>query len=173
MAILEFGINLGKKPLIEIKYYSSSDNILDPNIRAKFLTGIENFIEEAFGDDINVISLSDYKLICYFKRIQVPSKDAYKTKPLFSFAIIEQDTDPDFVKTHLKEIMHEFGDNYPLSEIVSKDSHHFQKFKDRVDEILGDLRLKIDDRLRTIFREKNHESTAENIESESEEEAED
>ncbi|MFW9823313.1 MAG: hypothetical protein ACFFE4_10280 [Candidatus Thorarchaeota archaeon] len=155
MAILEFGINLGKNPLIEIKYYKSSDNILDPNLRAKFLTGIESFIDETFGDDINVISLSDYKLICYFKRIQVPSKDTYKTKPLFSFAIIEQDTDPDFVEKHLKEIIHEFRDKYPLDEIISKDPKHFQKFKDRINEILGDLKLKIDDRLRTLFRDKS------------------
>ena len=30
MAVLEIGINIGMKNLVEVKYYSSSDNILDP-----------------------------------------------------------------------------------------------------------------------------------------------
>lgn len=152
MAILEVGINLGKKPLVEIKYYSSSDNILDPRIRAQFLTGVENFIDEAFGDEINVISLSDFKFICYFKKVQVPGKDPKNTEPLLSFAIIEQDTDPNFVKKHLKKITHEFRNQFAPSEILSKDPTYFKEFEQHIDQILGDLKFKIDDRLRSLFR---------------------
>ena len=153
MAILEVGINLGKKPLVEIKYYSSSDHILDPRIRAQFLTGVENFIDEAFGDEINVISLSDFKFICYFKKIQILGKDTADTDPLSSFAIIEQDTDPTFVKKHLKKIIREFRNQYALGDILSKDHKYFQEFEPRINEILGDLKLKIDDRLRSLFRD--------------------
>jgi hypothetical protein len=153
MAVLEVGINLGKKPLVEIMYYSSSDNVLDPRIRAQFLTGVENFIDEAFGDKINVISLSKFKFIFYFKKVQVPGKDTSNTHLLLSFAIIEQDTDPSFVKKHLKKIISEFRNQYALSDILSKDSKYFQKFEPRINEILGDLRFKIDDRLRSLFRD--------------------
>ena len=153
MAVLEVGINLGKDPLVEIKYYSSSDNIMDPTIRAQFFTGIENFIDEAFGDKINVISLSEFKFICYFKKVQAPGKDASNTHLLLSFAIIEQDTDPRFVKKHLKKIVSEFRNQYALSDILSKKPNYFQKFKSRINQILGDLRFKIDDRLRSLFRD--------------------
>ncbi|MHA2087353.1 MAG: hypothetical protein ACW972_03690 [Promethearchaeota archaeon] len=161
MAVLEVGINLGKKPIIEIKYYLSMDNILDAVTRAKFLTGIENFIDEAFGDRISVISLSDFKLISYSKKVKVPEKDKNKTKQLLSFAIVEQDTDPNFVKKHLKKIISEFRNQYTINEIFTKDPAYFKKFEQQVDEILGDLRFKIDDRLRSIFRDKEkHEERA-------------
>ncbi|MCK4285123.1 MAG: hypothetical protein KAX18_02925 [Candidatus Lokiarchaeota archaeon] len=153
MAVLEVGINLGKKPLVEIKYYSSSDNVFDPKIRALFLTGIEHFIDEAFGDKINVISLSDFKFICYFKKVRVPSEDKNNIQLLLSFAIIEQGTNPRFVKKHLKKIISEFRNQYALSDILSKDSGYFQQFEPRINEILGDLRFKIDDRLRSLFRD--------------------
>ncbi|MHA1932114.1 MAG: hypothetical protein ACW96X_06215 [Promethearchaeota archaeon] len=153
MAVLEVGINLGRKSLVEIKYYSSTDDVLDPGIRANFLIGLESFLDEAFGDRINTISLSDFKFIVYFKKIQVPDEDINNTELLLSFAIIEQETDPSFVKKHLKEILREFRDQYALSDILSKDSDYFQKFKGRVNEILGDLKLKIDDRLRSLFRD--------------------
>jgi hypothetical protein len=42
MAVLEIGINLGLKKLLEIKYYSSAENILDPSIRNRFLSGLED-----------------------------------------------------------------------------------------------------------------------------------
>jgi hypothetical protein len=153
MAVLEVGINLGKKPLVEIKYYSTADNVLDPGMRAQFLSGVGDFIDEAFGDRINVISLSDLKLICYPKKLHMRGEDDTKTKLLLSFAIIEQDTDPSFVKKHLKKIISEFRNKYTLSDIFSKDSEYFRKFEPRINEILGDLRLKIDDRLRSLFRD--------------------
>lgn len=153
MAVLEVGINLGKEPLIEIKYYSSSDDVITPGVRANFLTGIRDFIDEAFGDRISVISSSDFKLISYSKKVGVPGKDENETQPLLSFAIIEQDTDPSFVKKHLKEILSEFRNQYTPNEILTKKPSYFKKFEQKINEILGDLRLKIDDRLRTLFRD--------------------
>jgi hypothetical protein len=153
MAVLEVGINLGQEPLVVRKYYSTSDNVLAPGIRATFLTGMEDFFDETFGDEINVLSLSDFKFIFYKKKIQLPSKEENKTEPLLSFALIEQDTDPSFVKKHLKKILSEFRNEYSLSDIFSKKAIHFQKFESRINDILGDLRFKIDDRLRSLFRD--------------------
>lgn len=153
MAVLEVGINLGKEPLVVKKYYSTSDNVLAPGIRATFLTGMEDFFDETFGDEINVLSLSEFKFIFYKKKIQLPIKEENKTEPLLSFAIIEQDTDPSFVKKHLKKILSEFRNDYSLSDIFSKKAKYFHKFESRINEILGDLRFKIDDRLRSLFRD--------------------
>ena len=152
MAVLEVGINLGMKNLVDIKYYSSSDKILNPNIRAKFLTGLEDFITEVFDDELNVISLSSFEIVCYHQMVQLPSKIANITKPLSSYAIIEKGTDHNFVKQHLQEMISHFLNHYALNDIFSKKPKHFKKFVPQIDEILGDLRLKKEDRIRSIFR---------------------
>lgn len=151
MAVLEVGINLGLKNLVEVKYYSSSDNILDPDIRAKFLSGLKSCFTEVFGDKINVISLLNFEIVCYFKMVEFPGDKDTKTQPLLSYAIIEKGTDHTFVKQHLKEIILQFLKRYPLNDIFKKKSKYFKDFSFRIDEILGDLRLKIEDRIKSVF----------------------
>ncbi len=153
MAVLEVGINLGMKNLVDIKFYSSSDKILNPDIRAKFLAGLKDFITEIYDDKINVISLRAFEIICYYKMLQIPSKVDNKPQPLLSFAIIERDTNHSFVKRHLKQIFSQFLNDYALKDIFSKEPKYFKKFIPQIDEILGDLRFKIGDRIRTIFRD--------------------
>ena len=151
MAVLEIGINIGMKNLLEIKYYSSSDNILEPNIRAKFLTGLKSYITEVYGDKINIISFSGFEIVCYFKMIQPPDEENKKPEPLLSYAIIEKETDPNFVKQHLKEIISYFLERFPPNDIFSKDPKYFKKSETRINEILGDLRFKVGDRIKSVF----------------------
>jgi hypothetical protein len=151
MAILECGINIGMKNLIEIKYYSSSDNLLDPNLRAGFLTALESFTSEVFGDDINVISLARFKLVCYCELVKMPGNEDENTQPLLSFAIIEKGTDVQVVKEQLNDIISQFLNRYSLNDIFSKKPKYFKNFEARINEILGDLKLKTEDRFRSIF----------------------
>ncbi len=151
MAILEVGINLGMRNLVEIKYYASSDNILDPNLRAGFLTALESFTSEVFGDDINVISLASFKLVCFCEMITLPDDDVNNKQPLLSYAIIEKATDASVVKEQLVEIISYFLNRYPLNDIFSKKPKYFKQAENRIDEILGDLKLKTEDRFRSLF----------------------
>jgi len=149
MAVLEVGINLGLRNLVAIKYYSSVDKVLDPKIRAKFLTGLEDYISEVFDDKINVISFSNFQIVCYYKMIQLPNKEP---QLLLSFAIIEKDTDANLVKQHLKKIISSFRKQFELQEIISKKPETFKQFEPQIDKILGDLKLKIEDRIGLLFR---------------------
>ena len=151
MAILEVGINLGMRNLVEIKYYASSDNVLDPNLRAGFLTALESFTSEVFGDDINVISLASFKLVCFCEMITLPDDDVNNKQPLLSYAIIEKATDASVVKEQLVEIISYFLNRYPLNDIFSKKPKYFKQAENRIDEILGDLKLKTEDRFRSLF----------------------
>lgn len=151
MAILEVGINLGMHNLVEIKYYKSSDNILDPNLRAGFLTALESFTSEVFGDDINVISLASFKLVCFCEMITLPNDLPDNKQPLLSYAIIEKGTDATVVKKQLNEIISYFLNRYPLNDIFSKKPKYFKNCESRINEILGDLRLKTEDRFRSLF----------------------
>ncbi|MFW9900113.1 MAG: hypothetical protein ACFFDY_02355 [Candidatus Thorarchaeota archaeon] len=151
MAILEVGINLGMRNLVEIKYYTSSDNVLDPNLRAGFLTALESFTTEVFGDDISIISLASFKLVCYCEMIQLPDEIAENKQPLLSYAIIEKGTDASIVKEQLSQILSYFLNRYPLNDIFSKKPKYFKQFETRINNTLGDLRLKTEDRFRSLF----------------------
>jgi hypothetical protein len=152
MAVLETGINIGNRSLLEIKYYSASDGVLDPNLRAGFLSALESFTNEVFGDDINVVSLASFKLVCFSEMISLPSSEENdNSEPLLTYAIIEKETDPDIVKQHLKKICAHFLNRYSLNDIFAKKSKYFKNFTDRINEIFGDLRLKTEDRFRSLF----------------------
>ena len=150
MAILEVGINLGVRNLIGIKYYSTSDNLLDPSLRAGFLSALESFTNEVFGDDINVVSLASFKLVCYCDLVALPNEPS-NSQPLLSYAIIEKETDAEIVKKLLSQLNSHFLNRYSLNDIFSKKDKYFKKFADRINEILGDLKLKTEDRFRSIF----------------------
>ncbi|KKK43359.1 hypothetical protein LCGC14_0554290 [marine sediment metagenome] len=155
MAILEVGISLEMKRLVDIKYYSSSDNILDPTFSrtTRFLAGLESFITEAYGDEIRVISFSDFEIVCYPESIPLPNKETNNDQVLLTYAIIEKGLESDFVNRHLQEIIAEFLKMYDLNEIKLKELKYFKDFKLHVDKILGDLRFNTEDRIKRIFRD--------------------
>lgn len=150
MAILEVGINLGLKKLVEIKYYSKSDNVINSNIRAKFLAGMESYLSEVYADKLNVISFSDFQIVCYYKVLELHSKDFEDKQPLLVFAIIEKGTDPILVKKHLKKIKTLFLKEYDLKDVFQK-KLNFKNFELRINKILGDLRFKVEDRISSLF----------------------
>ena len=151
MAILELGINLGIRNILNKRYYDSDTGVgLDPELRAGFLSALESFTSEVFGDDINVISLASFKLVCYCELISLPNDESNK-QPLISFAITEKETDSEIIKRHLEEISSHFLNRYSLNDIFSKKEKFFKKFESRIDDIIGDLKLKTEDRFRSFL----------------------
>ncbi|MBD3339385.1 MAG: hypothetical protein GF353_09770 [Candidatus Lokiarchaeota archaeon] len=150
MAVLEMGINLGNRNIIEIKYYHSSE-VLEPNLRAGFLSALESFTTEVFGDDINVVSLASFKLVCNSQMISLPGEDINNKQPLLTYAIVEKETDSEVVKKLLGQILQSFLNRYSLNDIFSKKNRFFRKFDGRVGEILGDLKMKTEDRFKSLF----------------------
>ena len=151
MAILELGINLGIRNILNKRYYDSDTGVgLDPELRAGFLSALESFTTEVFGDDINVISLASFKLVCYCELISLPNDESNK-QPLISFAITEKETDSEIIKRHLEEINSHFLNRYSLNDIFSKKEKFFKKFESRINDIIGDLKLKTEDRFRSFL----------------------
>ena len=151
MAILEVGINLGNRNISEVKYYNTLGEAgLDANLRAGFLSALESFTTEVFGDNINVVSLAAFKLVCFSDHLVLPGKEDNK-EALLSYAIIEKDTDVEIVQEHLRKINTYFLNRYSIFDIFGKKKKYFRKFDSRIDEILGDLRMKSQDRFRSLF----------------------
>ena len=151
MAVLELGLNLGPRNLLSVKYYSDSDNVIDPKIRAKFLTGLEDFVSEVYGDKMNVISFSNFQIVCYYKMISLAKTTLGNAAPLLVFAITEKETNSVLVKKHLKEIHAEFLDQFEVHEIICEEPEIFEGFNKTIDSILGDLRFNLDDRISSLF----------------------
>ena len=151
MAVLEIGFNLGPRNLLSVKYYSDSDNVIDPKLRAKFLTGLEDFVSEVYGDKMNVISFSNFQIVCYYKLLSLTKTDLNNAAPLLVFAITEKETNPLLVKKHLKEIHAEFLNQFEVHEIICEDPEIFGDFSKTIDAILGDLRFNLDDRISSLF----------------------
>ncbi len=151
MAILELGLNLGVRNILNKKYYYSDTGVgLDPELRAGFLSALESFTSEVFGDNINVISLASFKLVCYCDLVALPN-DETNQQPLISFAITEKETDSEVVKKHLEEVNSLFLNRYSLNDIFTKKQKFFRKFEEKIDDVIGDLKLKTEDRFRSIF----------------------
>jgi len=55
------------------------------------------------------------------------------------------------VKKNLKEIISEFLNFFPVNEIICEDIEIFKEFEQQINQILGDLRFKLNDRINTIF----------------------
>jgi len=144
------GLNLGSRNLIEIKYYGSKD-VLNSDLRAGFLSALESFTTEVFGDDINVVSLASFKLVCSCEMVGLPGNDKNNTQPLLIYAIIEKDTDSEVVKELLEEINSIFLNRYALNDIFSKKGKYFKEFYSRINAILGDLRMTTEDRFKSLF----------------------
>ena len=136
--------------MLEVQYYTSSE-VLEPDLRAGFLSALESFTTEVFGDDIGVVSLASFKLVCFCEMVALPGKDLSNTQPLLSYAIIEKETESDVVKRLLKEITQNFLNRYSLIDIFEKKTKFFKKFEVRVGEILGDLKMKTEDRFKSLF----------------------
>ena len=151
MAILEIGINLGIKNLIAVNYYPALDKEFDQETRAKFLAGLKDYLSEVYDDKINVISFSNFQIVCYNKMIPIADKISESTQPLLLFAVIEKDTDPMLVKQHLKKISISFREQFNPQEIINNHPDVFKSFLPHIDKILGDLRLKIEDRVSALF----------------------
>ena len=152
MAILEIGINYELKSLLERKYYKLTDKILDPKIRARFLSGVQDYMSEIYHDKMNVISFSEFQIVCYYKKIQIADEVTPDLPLLVAFAIVEKDTYPDLVTRHLKEIASQFSKMYNIDEMMLESTKYFEPFKNQIDEIVGDLRFKIQDRFNSLFR---------------------
>ena len=145
---MEVGINLGNRNIIESIYYTSSD-VLDPQLRAGFLSALESMTTDFVDDDYNEISLASFKLVCLSKMI---TDDKYNTHPLIAYAIIEKETDSNIIKQLLNEVLQVFLNRYSLNDIFSEEREFFRKFEERINQIFGDLIVKSQDQFKSIFQ---------------------
>ncbi len=148
MAILEAGLMFEGITLVSQAYYTTGVK-LDEHLRAGMLSAITGFAKEAFEDHIESFSLSKYEIVCRGKPVRVPGYERDAT--VLAFAIIEKDTDIQLVKETIIKVLEAFVNRYSILEITSGNISKFEPFKKRMDDIFVDLRLKSEDRFKSIF----------------------
>jgi hypothetical protein len=161
MGILEIGVNIGNQNLLVVKFYSQED--IDKNdmlrsfsaLRHDFIVAINDLAKNVFGEDLNAISLSEYRLIYTSENIENPY--IQENVPLICYAITDNsnhsNNDTEWIKKILTEILKHFLSRYSLYTICSPGEVDFQKFEPRIYHIVGDSRFKIEESFKNIFRE--------------------
>ncbi len=148
MAILEAGLLFEGITLVSRAYYTT-DVQLDDQLRAGLLAAISGFAKEAFKDSIESFSLSKYEIVCTGKTVKVPGYQ--KDATVLAFAIIDKGTKIPTVKKNLERVLDTFLNRYSILEVTSGNISQFEPFKKRMDDIFDDLRLKSEDRFKSIF----------------------
>lgn len=148
MAILEAGIIFDGITIVSREYYASDTN-LDEQLRAGLLSAISGFAKEAFKDNIESFSLSNYTIVCQVKSVKVPGEVGESN--FMCFGIVEKGTKPKIVKKSLKKVTRAFMARYSLLDVRRGNVSFFAEFGERMDAIFKDLRLKSEDRLKSVF----------------------
>ncbi|HMF33639.1 MAG TPA: hypothetical protein VKK79_19605 [Candidatus Lokiarchaeia archaeon] len=148
MAILEAGLIFEGLTLVARKYYSS-DIELNDQLRAGLLAALSSFANVAFKDNIETFTLSRYEIVCTGKSISMPRGD--KKANLLAFGIIEKGTNNKMVRNKLTIILEAFLNRFSILDIAAGELGKFEPFRERIDQIFADLRLKSEDRAKSLF----------------------
>jgi len=129
--------------------YYTTEVQLDDQLRAGLLAAISGFAKEAFKDSIESFSLSKYEIVCTGKTVKVPGYQ--KEATVLAFAIIDKGTKNPNREEELERVLDTFLNRYSILEVTSGNISQFEPFKKRMDDIFDDLRLKSEDRFKSIF----------------------
>ena len=161
MGILEIGVNIGNQNLLVVKFYSQEDLHKNEMLRSfsalrhDFIVAINDLAKNVFGEDLNAISLSEYRLIYTSENVENPY--IQEKAPLICYAISDNGSksinDTEWTKKILIEVLKHFLSRYSLYTICSPGEVDFQKFEPRIHYIVGDSRFKIEESFKDIFRE--------------------
>lgn len=158
MGILEIGVNIGNHNLISVKFYSQEDvqksKILQSfsDLRHDFIAAIDDLAKNLFGQDLNVVSLSEYRLIYISQSVTDPYREE-NNLPLICYSITDNNhNNIEWTKKILKEVLNLFLNRYSLFTICSPGEIDFQQFEPRIHHVVGDFRYKIEDSFQDIFR---------------------
>lgn len=159
MGIIEIGVNIGNSNLLSVKFYSQED--VQKNKRLKsfsvlrhdFIMAINDLAKNVFGQDLNVVSLSEYQLIYISENVNDPySQDRSLPLICYSIAVNNNNNNKEWTKKILKEILDQFLRRYSLYTICSPGEIDFQKFEPRIYKIVGDSKFKIEETFKEIFK---------------------
>ena len=114
MGILEIGVNIGNHNLLTVKYYSQEDvqksKMLKSfsDLRYDFIAAIDDLAKNLFGQDLSVVTLSDYRLIFISETVENPYKQENEI-PLICYSITDNNHNhTEYTKKLLKEILNLF-----------------------------------------------------------------
>ncbi|NVM31510.1 MAG: hypothetical protein HWN65_21920 [Candidatus Helarchaeota archaeon] len=146
MAILEIGIIKGGVPLIAKQYYKEHKINVNPVLRGGFLSGLNTFIEQTFSSDIESFIMKNFKMVFLTHQLN----DSNRTK-LIIYCIGDKNLEIQMARKALTKVVDAFTNKYGNLENFKGDLTIFKEFQRVIDDILGDLIRKPDDRVRSVF----------------------
>ncbi|MBD3195693.1 MAG: hypothetical protein GF317_11585 [Candidatus Lokiarchaeota archaeon] len=136
MAILEIGLNLEKKHILNIQYDNfKSTKDWDPSLRAGFISFLDSFSKNVYGKNLDMIKMKDFQMIFHSKIIE-SFTEPKEQKPLICYCITDNSKNKNIQKDILKEILEQFLNRYAIFDIFTKDEKYFVEFKPRVKSLV-------------------------------------
>ncbi|MFX1452948.1 MAG: hypothetical protein ACFFCM_19080 [Promethearchaeota archaeon] len=146
MVIFELGIVKSGVPLVSKQYYEEYKVSVDSVLRAGFLHGLTTFVEEVFSDNIESFTMKNFKIAFISQTLNNSIREK-----LTVYCIGDNKLNIKFAKKALTQVLEEFIKKYGNLENFSGDILLFKEFGKVLDQILGDLIRKPDDRFRSVF----------------------
>lgn len=146
MVIYELGLIKEGVLLVEKQYYQEYQMKVDPLLRSGFFSALNSFAEEAFSDSIESFSMKNFKIAL----LTHPISESNPLK-MTCYCIGDRKMNIDLAQKALTKVLGTFLKSFSFLEDFSVDLAIFEEFKKVIDNILGDLVKKPDDRLRSIF----------------------
>ena len=146
MVIFELGIVKSGVPLVSRQYYKDYNVNVDPVLRGGFLSGLNAFVQEVFSDKIDSFSMENFKIafISYFLKHT-------KGESIILYCIGDKNLNLKFANKALTYVLDKFLEKYNELKDFIGDVKIFDEFNQTIDDILGDLAKKPDDRFRSVF----------------------
>ncbi|MHA1519137.1 MAG: hypothetical protein ACTSRK_03040 [Promethearchaeota archaeon] len=150
MGILVSGILFKGEILVEKKFYPD-EGFIAANALGDLFSGIFQFVDTAFNDNLHKFSIGDYAVLMIAKKMSQSVNSDENEPPVLIFSIIEKDTNENPVLSTMEVALDQFFNRYSNFDIRSLKKRKMSKFSSRLEEIFSDLALKLEDRFKALY----------------------
>ncbi len=147
MSVREVGLMATGLAIVRKQYAERTvDGETNPILRDGLLTAIGDFAAEVFQDQLEIFQMKDNTIVILSGRTLMDGQE----ETLLTYAVCDRQVPQKSVREALKRIYSAFSDRFPELErqvYLTK----YEGFAKIIDEILGDLVLRPQDRVRRLL----------------------
>jgi hypothetical protein len=147
MVVREVGLIALGKSLVRKQYHPSNKEPLSEPVQwDSLVAAIESFAHTVFADEVETFIMKDRKFLILTGRILADAKEEL----IYIYAICDRSAPEKSVRDALNRVHSAFLLEYPKIRSTTSQEEYY-KFANTIDDILGDLVLRPQDRLERLL----------------------
>lgn len=135
MVIIELGIIKSGVPIFSREFNNDYRIKVNSVLRGGFLSGINQFIIEAFSDEIESFAMSHFNIVLFNPKIDLNNGSKPIHDDIFAYCIGDRKLKVKSARKTMKKIMVEFLKRYDLENFAG-DLSLFRDFDEELDKIM-------------------------------------